>query len=1034
MINGLTNMLSGFAMNGSGSSIFSSLVCAGGLSGTLTKIGNFLFGMIYTVAKYLLYFVDLLFSYIQKLCGLDMSMESLDEMLSAESDIVFNLLISGRDLVTIIIRNLIILAVVMIIIFAIIAIIKGQYDAMKKNSHISPFTALKTSFKAFILLLITPFITIGGIIASDLLLQTLYNATNVSGAMSLGTQVFLTSSTSANAYRIYAQNDKRIPIVFDNTKNAEINNYFDENSVSEGFVKYLLESKNSGGEVNPIYATYMSFLTSDFTRFSAINNVVYPNNGRVQREKKTYDTYYDFYVGAENEGNLSFKEFRKIDSYAEEYYVMADVIDFCVQTGNTVYMKTIEQVLDSVASLNDDVDKESIFKLLLRQYEIKFYTSYDYDAETGKYDLYDEIYVMPPDGTVDPNYSAIEKYNNEVKGNNVIISFMSDYLALSDSGDPEIRMQIRVNHIVGETNELRGAKFIIATENSVYNSNGVPQNYFEPLVNGYSNIGNNEFRSDYIRNGNIIVAKGIFKDSKYPTAIRMDAGSKLVFFREDIEAEAVGQMGEYVSLSVEQKGGLFGRLIKMIQALFDPSTLVPKVEVDLDAMQLTYEKSGNPAEVDTLVDGKIRLGYFMKANPTFPSSSKANNFCFAFTELYQAQKLNFLILLVGSFLLLRVCLSAITSLIERSYELFLLFLTYPAACATIPIDDGGAYNTWIKGYFARIFRTYGFLLGINFVLMIFPVIQNMTFFTQDEIGTTKIVRRVGVLFFNVLTVRQITNLMNLATAVMFELVAFTLIETVPEVISTIVSGKESALKIKDNNVFTKIKDTGKKFAMSVGKVVLPPLKGLEYLTAGEAKKKNMRRQLKNKVMNSVGLDAFTDMTKFIPGIEIYKDASNKINQMKTQQAQKQAEKDLFEKLNDPNASKDDIKRALADYQSKAVQASSQGGKKTYKCEAGHGVSDGDLSNGENARKNKYIQDHLSDAKTNNPDKDEETLKNELREEYMSLDVLQGGTLCPSGGSKFCPVCARDGHKSALKKIEDKNSGKEGSGGGSEGGK
>ena len=113
------------------------------------------------------------------------------------------------------------LAIVVIIIFAIVGIIKGQYDAMKKNSAASPFDTLKSMFKAFILLLVTPFMTLGGIIVSDLLLQTLYKATNVSGAMSLGTQVFVTSASSANAYRVYAQKGKRIPITFDGTKSSE---------------------------------------------------------------------------------------------------------------------------------------------------------------------------------------------------------------------------------------------------------------------------------------------------------------------------------------------------------------------------------------------------------------------------------------------------------------------------------------------------------------------------------------------------------------------------------------------------------------------------------------------------------------------------------------------------------------------------------------------------------------------------------------------------------------------------------------------
>lgn len=996
------------------SSVFSRLICAPFASG-LSTIMNFLFGLLYNVAKYLLYLVDLVFSYIQKLAGLDMSFDSLEAMLSPDSDIVFNLLISGSDLVTAILKNLIVLAVFLIILFAIIAIIKGQIDAMRKNSEVSPFVAIKASFKAFILLLITPLLTLGGIIVSDLILQTLYRATNVSGAMSLGTQVFLTSSTSANAYRLYAQSGQKIPITFDGSKNAQISDYFAENSVTDGFIKYLQQSKTADNSVNVLYATYMTFYTEDFSNFADMNDIIYGTVSGVKDAKKEYEKYYDYYVPDDPEESDPFADLRRIESYAEQYYVMADVIDFCIQTGNTVYMKTIEEVLNSICIIPEDEalkndstrmqTKDVIFNQIVNQYQIEFYRSYTKD-DNGEISLYDSEKL---------DIRSTEDYKTYVKGKRALIVFNSDYMAVTEEGgDPDVRMQIRSIHVCGETDEIMGAKYVIAVESSAYNSSGTPFNYYEPLVNGYVKNYNTEFRSDHIRNGNIIVAKGIFKDSTYPTAIKQDVNDDgepngiLMFYREDIEGQAVGQMKDYVSLTVENNsGGFFSKLIRMIKALFNPDELIPVIDVDLDAMQLSYEKAESPTVTDTLVDGSIRIGYFMKYSPTYVTiGSVANNFCLSFTGMYKASKLNFLILIVGSFLLLRVSLSAISSLIERSYELFLIFLTYPAACATIPIDEGGAYNTWMKGYFARIFRTYGFILGINFVLMLFPVIQGIEFFTQDEVGTSKLIHRVGSLFFSVLSIREITNLLNLATAVLFELTAFTLIETAPDMISTIVAGPESALKLKDNNVFTKIKDTSVKFAKVVATTVFTPakavFKGGEYLFGSKEKKKAMRKKLKANILNKVGLDAFNDLSGFIPGSEIKKEFDEKARIRQSQQQQKEAEKKMFEVLDNPNASKEDAKKALAEYQASATKATKATNSAKFVC---------------SRCGQKVTENHFVDEKRKVKDKD-------------------GKEIETSTGYKNCPNDPNPDHPKSISKSEIqqmKNSAKEDKGNNNGGG-
>ncbi len=998
----ITNVFSGILehLMNLGSSAF----CGATLQSTFTSFLNFVFGLLYNVAKYMLYFVDLIFSYIQKLAGLDMSFDSLESMFSADSDIVFNLLISGADLVTTILRNLLVLAVFIIILFAIIAIIKGQIEALKKDEAGNPMIAIKRTFKAFILLLVTPFITLGGIAASDLILQSLYNATNVSSGFSLGTQIFVTSASSANAYRIYAQNDQKIPITFDGGESAKINEWFNKNSVNEGFVYYLQQSKeNSSQGYNALYATYMTFYAQDFTTFSSLNTIIYNDTG-TQATKDLYDSCYDYYYSDDVNALTSFSALAKIDAYAEEYYVMADVLDFLVSTGNTLYMKTIEEVLTSICKLPDGVNKETIFTNLVNKYGIEFYSSYSESS-----------------GQLSGVVTGVTASNFKTKlGDSIkLISFNSDYLAVTEEGgDPDTRMQINVVHVVGQTDELLGAKYIMASETSVNNSSGTPSTYYEPLVNGYkSSTSSTTFQSDYIRNGNIIVAKGIFKDSVYPTAIKQDKDGTLDFYREDIETQATGQMANYVSLTVESSsGGLFSKVIKFIKSLFDPSSLVPVIDVDLDAMQLTYDKNEAPTDVDTLVDGRLQLGYFMQYSPTYVTTKLASNLCLSFTGLYKASKLNFLILVIGSFLLLRVCMSAISSLIERSYELFLLFLTYPAACATIPIDDGGAYNTWLKGYFVRIFRTYGFILGVNFVLMLFPIIQKIEFFTQDEVGTSTIIHRVGILFFSAMSIREITNMLNAITVILFELTAFTLIETVPDMIAALVAGPESALRIKDNNVFTKIKNTSVKFATGVAKVVAPPLKVVGYVFSGKEKKKAARQKLKNQILNKTGLGAFSDMSSWKPGSAVKNEMVQKQQMKQAAQQQKKAEEELFKKLNDPSASTEEIKKALADFET-SMQKANKATKPPKKIECPF------------CHQQNVVRSHFQQRKNENKDEEDKGDENEDKKPEKEDDNYY----CVNDTSYSHPYRKSEIDNLFNKEQEQKDDGKGGGNGGDNGG-
>ena len=179
----------------------------------VTRIIQVFLQLFYFACKWVMYIVDVIYFYVMQLAGVSIDTSILD---SAQSDPTFNLLISNKELVTTIIKNFIAIAIVLIIVTAVIAIIRQQTMALKeKKAKKGPAEAvLKSMFKSVLLIILTPMIAIVGIVASSVILQSLYNATNLSETKSLSARVFNVSASAASKYRMYAENGVRIPIKY----------------------------------------------------------------------------------------------------------------------------------------------------------------------------------------------------------------------------------------------------------------------------------------------------------------------------------------------------------------------------------------------------------------------------------------------------------------------------------------------------------------------------------------------------------------------------------------------------------------------------------------------------------------------------------------------------------------------------------------------------------------------------------------------------------------------------------------------------
>ncbi len=841
---------------------------------------NFAVAIIYTVFKWILLVIDIIFSYIQQLAGITTNFNSLESIFSGESDLVFNLFYSSKNVVIPIIKTLVILGIIVIILLSIFAIIRSSLKSLDGGGKNQTIDVVKKMLKSFLLMILTPFIAVGGIVASNAILKALYTATNVNSTISLGSQIFSASSMSANSFRNYAKNGKRIPIIYDFSKDNEILEYYSDTVPTSEFLNYITSSDNM------IYATYMMFSNNGYINYQEFTNLL---NDKNDKEKQDLINNYYLVYDTNANSNISLSNYRRIESYKEEYLVMADLVDYCVRTNNAYYYKTIEEVLYSIASLYSPeketmrVERNRLFDSLVSYFDIRFIGS---------------------DGKTD--------YTNTINADNFILNddwkiirYYSEYYTDEFEDIPNQRITIEYNHLRGETDERLGAKFLMAEERSTI-VNGQTYPYFYPLTKKSAENNSTAFTSSYISDGQIISAKGLFDEAEYPTAIRQRANGDVQFYRDKIEDSMVGVLGELGGIRSRFEGSVFNKVITFIRAIFNPTLLLPEVAINQDAVALTYNK--NETTICSLSSGKLHISYMFA---DVLSTVGLNQYQIKISAVYNIRKLNYLLFALGVIILIGVCFKAVQRLINRSFELFLTIMVYPAACATLPIDDGG-YKKWFDTYKAKLFATYGVILGINFVFLLIPVIESIEFFDVESVANSRILQKITSLFFGLMSYRGMANVLNFVTAIMFELVLFTMLSDtsgVAEVITTLAGGK-----------YDKESDPIGNFAKTIGKpakiVFAPIVKPLELGFKLIFDREGLKNDIKKKAGN-----VFDAVKMSLPGSALLRDFKNWNDRKNKWFNQREAKKNLKKTMASDSSKAEDVQKAMEEY-IKATQARS----------------------------------------------------------------------------------------------------------------
>lgn len=561
------------------------------------KLFRIVLQFFYFTCKWLMYMIDIIYFYFLQLIGVTSDTTIFD---SARTDPTFRLLIDNKEEVTTVIKNFIVIAIILIIVTAIIAIIKLQAQASKESKTRKTPTGdvLRSMMKSIILIIITPLIALLGIIASSVMLQGLYRATNLSDAKSLSGRIFNVSAMSANKYRSYADSGVRIPIKFkfsgENKDDAIVYaaNMLGKNSFPS--LDYFNENESFNG------AFYDPVFTDE-----KIEKGEYKSGADAWLNEKYYK-YFD--TSDDYNPNYSIEKYKIMKTHANEYYAMSDVIGYAMDTMEPYYFVTIQELLESVK------DDEELLKELIDGYKIlpldgsgnvKSYNpetaanyikneDYSFIQYTSQYEDGEHVYVHVKDALDEMEGAKFTIAYKETKNGDVYTPVLyGDYIKVgTDEYKPIEKFFYRENEktrfkkvdlyyefnshngryekatqytagnayyyrigedyiLIDESNENKFyyrlgdgtyTNYTIGSTNTFYVATKIE--YFLPLVGGVSVNKNTTFRSDYIEPANIITARGIFDESTYPTAIRRTNNGYIMFYRDDLEVVTQGSVSD----------------------------------------------------------------------------------------------------------------------------------------------------------------------------------------------------------------------------------------------------------------------------------------------------------------------------------------------------------------------------------------------------------------------------------------------------------------------------------------------------------
>lgn len=604
--------------------------------------------LFYAIGHWVLTLIDFIFVFVRQLVGMNTNFDSLEEI--TQGDIIFQFLFNEN--VIKIIRNILIFSIVLLIIFCIFAIVKSEYQFVTNQGGNSKKGILVSALRSLFLMAFVPLVIIGSIIMSNAILRSLYLVTSSgNSSFSMGTQIFVASTYEANAYRRYANRNLKIPITFNfNEINSSdnISGYYTDGTVAE--MDEALKAFRSQSVWTRGYKTFLMFSSNGFLNMREVDAL----DKQYLSENKTSP-----YHAAYDEG---------IHTRSEQYYVMADVVEYAMKNNVAIYFKTLQEVYESYYSVDPQVHLKSDGIMPIGKDKDDYYVNVRYDGDTAS---------------------------------------------------------TTYKHICDETDEAKGATFVIALEREITVNVGtekepkeVSYRYYYPLMNGLDNFATDH----YSGTRNVVIARGMFEDGKNPTAIKENDGV-VEFYRDDMNIPMLADF--FPKISYELPAGSTESLgLKILKGALsyltgvDVSQFIPYVYISVDVFHLFTKTSNTIVDLD---NGRMKIDY----NFTSKEFDKAN--------VYKLSDFNLVIFVLACGILSSLLIKILFGLVFRTLDVVTLAITYPAVLATMPLDNGEKFQEWCKKFTAKILPVYAIVVAINVVLMLAPIAWEVELFTVADI-------------------------------------------------------------------------------------------------------------------------------------------------------------------------------------------------------------------------------------------------------------------------------------------------------------
>lgn len=683
--------------------------------------------VVYFVIKICLNIMDLFMVVINSLTGQATAFDLSKNTNLTETDILFRFLLNETTLK--ILRRVFYFSIFMLIIVTIIAVIKNEWDKNASGKGMSHMQILKKVFMSLFWMFLTPFVLIVGILAANVILASGLNALQGKNktAFSVGSTIFTASTYDANWYRQYADENKRIPILFD-YNGGFYSSQNDENLTisTDG------SSADTDAQIRAIISR--ESITSGQATYNMFNNRSYFDFNHITDNSYYYNVYDGQYLKP-----------KRI-----EYYVMADFVDFAMESGAVFYVTNVEDVYESAINAlklsfkeNGNIDifitEEGergeyfdYFNLVLNS--ITPYANVE-DQEIRLIDLlegvkddnYDYVgyknlivdYIHNYDSSLVDNYKFNVYYNADVLPN---IEKESDFNYIKETNE----YYKTYSSLARAKDEADGARYLFCSQEVIELKNGEKQFVLVPItqnttINNYYN-----YDSDYIssaskddndnllRNESLFVAKGGFTGQGYPTAIRQD-GDDVIFYRHIPGKPTLLSYLPTFSYTVDGSGkAISGSNILDYITGVDISMLMPDIRIGLSAIA-TYTKEIN--DTNTLPGGKYVLNY------SFVNSG------LAFDNVYNSVKINYIVLFLACSTLITTLWYIIFDLVKRIFELTVYWIMYPVFIAVNPLEKGDNFSfatrfgKWRSNVVSKLFYVWGVYMGVAFYYLLIPIVM-----------------------------------------------------------------------------------------------------------------------------------------------------------------------------------------------------------------------------------------------------------------------------------------------------------------------